>query len=56
MEETQTTQVVMASLRETELQLLKWEVDIVIKKLFTYGNTAEVRVFIYIKSLYAQSK
>jgi hypothetical protein len=31
MEETQTTQVVMASLGQTELQLLKWEVDIVIK-------------------------
>jgi len=33
MEETQTTQVVMASLGQTELQLLNWEVDIVIKKL-----------------------
>jgi len=33
MEETWTTQVVMASLGETELQLLNWEVDIVIKKL-----------------------
>ena len=56
MEETQTTQVVTASLGETEIQLLKWEADIVIKKLVTYGNTAEVTVFIYIKSLYAQSK
>lgn len=46
----------MASLGQTKRQLLKWEVDIVIKKHVTYGNIAEVTVFIYIKSLYAQSK
>ena len=40
MEETRTTQVVMACLGETELQLLKWEIDIVINKTVTNGNTA----------------
>jgi len=47
MEETQTTQVVMDSLGETEIQLLKWEVDTVINRLVTNGNTAILTVFIY---------
>lgn len=40
MEETQTTQVVMASLGQTKLQLLKWKIDTVTNKIVTNGNTA----------------